>query len=276
MCERMRTIADRKDKELYKTLEEKIHKRWNRLNAPLHMATYVVNPKQYDTEKTRKRVPFSDAEVARGFMACIKKIYGDREARTLIRRQFAKFLQGRKEFGTNEENNDLSMTDPIDQWTLHGTECKELHAFATRVLSQVASSSSCERNWSIYGFIHSVKRNRLTSKRVENLVFIHSSPQLISCTQDAYKEGPSKAWDVNPEDTTLDEEGVSDGLSNLTMSDEPDDQDSRVELESEKYLREMLADDVSDEDLQSFITSVDTKAPDAGDMETLSHFCDCK
>eukprot|EP01018_Ginkgo_biloba_P039288 Gb_22197 [translate_table: standard] len=91
MCERMQTIANRKDKELYKTLEEKIHKRWNLLNKPLHMATYVVNPNWYDT-KDRKRAPFSDAEVACGFMACIKKIYGDREVGALIRRQFAKFV----------------------------------------------------------------------------------------------------------------------------------------------------------------------------------------
>eukprot|EP01018_Ginkgo_biloba_P039321 Gb_36401 [translate_table: standard] len=125
MCEQIRTIADRKDKELYKTLEEKIHKRWNLLNTPLHMATYVVNPKWYDTKKTRKRVPCSDVEVARGFMACIKKIYGGREEGVLIRRQFVKFVQGRHEFGTNEAKNDLSMTDPID-WTLHGTKSKEL------------------------------------------------------------------------------------------------------------------------------------------------------
>eukprot|EP01018_Ginkgo_biloba_P011493 Gb_23866 [translate_table: standard] len=78
MCEQM------KDKELYKTLEKKIHKRWHRLNTLLHMATYAINPKWYDTEKTRKRAPFNDEELAHGLMACIKKIYGDKEARTLI------------------------------------------------------------------------------------------------------------------------------------------------------------------------------------------------
>eukprot|EP01018_Ginkgo_biloba_P003951 Gb_13975 [translate_table: standard] len=110
------------------------------------MATYVVNPKWYDTEKTRKRAPFSDDEVAHGFMACIKKIYGDREDGALIRRQFAKFVQGWHKFGTNEEKNDLSMTDPVDCWTLHGTAFKELQAFATHVLSHVVSFSICERN----------------------------------------------------------------------------------------------------------------------------------
>eukprot|EP01018_Ginkgo_biloba_P014142 Gb_36902 [translate_table: standard] len=145
MCEQVQTIVDRKD-ELYKTLEEKIHKRWNLLNMSLHMASYVVNPNWYDTGKTKKRAPFIDAEVARGFMACIKKIYGDREEGSLIRRQITKFVQGREEFGKVDAKNDLNMTDPIDWWTLHGTESKELQAFDARVLSQVASSSSCERN----------------------------------------------------------------------------------------------------------------------------------
>eukprot|EP01018_Ginkgo_biloba_P018887 Gb_18928 [translate_table: standard] len=90
------------------------------------MAAYAVNPKWYDTGKTKKRAPFNDAEGARGFMECIKKIYGAREEGSLIRRQFAKFVRGREEFGTIEAKNDLRMTDPIDWWTLHGTESKEL------------------------------------------------------------------------------------------------------------------------------------------------------
>eukprot|EP01018_Ginkgo_biloba_P033729 Gb_05725 [translate_table: standard] len=94
MCEQVQAIVDWKDKGLYKTLEEKIHKRWNLLNKPLHMAAYVVNPKWYDTEKTKKRAPFNDVEVPRGFMACIKKIYGNREKGSLIQRQFAKFVRG--------------------------------------------------------------------------------------------------------------------------------------------------------------------------------------
>eukprot|EP01018_Ginkgo_biloba_P039286 Gb_22198 [translate_table: standard] len=79
---------------------------------PLHMAAYAINPKWYDIEKTRKRAPFSDAEVACGFMACIKKIYATE--RTLIQREFAKFVRGRQEFVMNEAKNDLSITNPID------------------------------------------------------------------------------------------------------------------------------------------------------------------
>lgn len=47
------------------------------------------------------------------------------------------------------------------------------------LLSQIASSSAVERNWSKYSFIHSIKRNKLTSKRVEKFVFVHGALQSI-------------------------------------------------------------------------------------------------
>lgn len=47
---------------------------------------------------------------------------------------------------------------------------------------------------STYAFIHSVKRNRLGSKKAENLVYIHSTLCLISQKDLGYKEGPFKRW----------------------------------------------------------------------------------
>jgi hypothetical protein len=48
-----------------------------------------------------------------------------------------------------------------------------------RVLALLPSSSSCERNWSAYGFIHNKKRNKLKAERANDLVFIFSNMQLI-------------------------------------------------------------------------------------------------
>lgn len=47
------------------------------------------------------------------------------------------------------------------------------------MLGLVASSSSSERNWSTYSFIHSLKINRFRLKKAENLVYIHSTLLLI-------------------------------------------------------------------------------------------------
>lgn len=81
----------------------------------------------------------------------------------------------------------MAHENPMGWWRLHGDEAPLLCALAIRLLSQVASSSFAERNWSTYNFIHSIKRNRLTSKRVEKLVAIHSGLHLQECKTLEYR-----------------------------------------------------------------------------------------
>ena len=69
---------------------------------------------------------------------------------------------------------------------------------------QVASSSTVERNWSTYSNIHSVKCNRLGSKKAKDLVYIHTNLHLLSRKEDGYKEGSTKLWDVAPKSANLD------------------------------------------------------------------------
>ena len=90
------------------------------------------------------------------------------------------------------------------KWTCHGANSVHLQILATRILSQVASSSTTERNWSIYGFIHSVKRNMLGSQKDEDLVYMHSNLRLVSRRGEEYTSGPHKEWDVEVENPNLD------------------------------------------------------------------------
>ena len=62
---------------------------------------------------------------------------------------------------------------------MYGVAAPELQRVAVRVLSQVVSSSACERNWSHYDFIHDRKRNRLTADRAKDLVFVFSNGRLL-------------------------------------------------------------------------------------------------
>ena len=103
-----------------------------------------------------------------------------------------------------EAMRDKTILSPIDWWNFHGGEIPNIQKLAVKILSQVASSSSAERNWSTYGFIHSVKRNRLGSKKAEELVYVHSNLRLLSHKKDEYKSGPTKLWDLEPELPDLD------------------------------------------------------------------------
>ena len=66
----------------------------------------------------------------------------------------------------------------------------------------MSSSSVAERNWSTYSFIHSVKRNKLTSKRAETFVAEHGFLRLKDRKTHEYKKSPKAQWGVGPEDLT--------------------------------------------------------------------------
>ena len=66
----------------------------------------------------------------------------------------------------------------------------ELAKVGMRVLSQVISASSCERNWSAdsaHGHIHTMIRNRLDPATTEKLVYVYSNSKMVAGTRDTDK-----------------------------------------------------------------------------------------
>ena len=61
----------------------------------------------------------------------------------------------------------------------YGAETPELQRFAIRILSQGASSSACERNWSCFDHIHSKKRNKLLYGKLGDLVYVCRNLKLL-------------------------------------------------------------------------------------------------
>ena len=53
-----------------------------------------------------------------------------------------------------------------------------------RLASLACSASACEHSWSIEGWIHSKKRNRLGQKNVERLVRAHTNLILEAVLED--------------------------------------------------------------------------------------------
>ena len=121
-----------------------------------------------------------------------------------LKNQFTSFITGSGAYGNVNALSDRGTMASLQWWGYYGAETPELQTLESRVLSQVCSSLAAKRNWSTYGFIHSVKRNRLQSTKAEDLMYIHSNLCLISRSKANYSEGPSKLWDVNPEDADLD------------------------------------------------------------------------
>ena len=81
-------------------------------------------------------------------------------------------------------------------WLVRGSSTPNVQKIALKLLGQPCSSSRCERNWSAYSFIHSLRRNKIQPQRAEDLVFVHNNLRLLSRKSDQYMKGETRLWDV--------------------------------------------------------------------------------
>ncbi|KAI3665539.1 hypothetical protein L6452_44166 [Arctium lappa] len=89
-----------------------------------------------------------------------------------------KFRDSEGSFGRSSVVASRTITRPDEWWKLFGGDTPILQKFAIRILSQTASSSGCERNWSVFERIHTKRRNRLEHQRLSDLVFVHYNLRL--------------------------------------------------------------------------------------------------
>ncbi|KAL6511649.1 hypothetical protein OROGR_021246 [Orobanche gracilis] len=133
------------------------------------------------------------------------KIGEDEEERRVFRHQLARFQGKEGIFGSLAAKIDAVTMSPISWWSTYGAETPQLSNVAIKILSQPISSSSAERVWSTYSYIHNIKRNRLNSVRADKLVYIHSNIRLISRFTSSYNDGPYRKWDIDAETSYLDD-----------------------------------------------------------------------
>ncbi|KAF5800582.1 putative HAT dimerization domain, ribonuclease H-like superfamily [Helianthus annuus] len=218
-------MKDNKYAGYFEEINQIVLARWDKMSIPLHCLAHALNPRFYDKHYLQKlapcdvkrKAPNLDVEVSDGVIEAFKKIGEDEEERSMLRAQFATFHMKKGIFSRSAAQADAVTMDAVDWWGTYGSETPELAEVAKKVLSQPISSSSAERNWSTYSYIHNVKRNRLNCNRADKLVFIHSNIRLQSRFLESYKSGPHKKWDMNPESTYI--EGSSAQLEEMVWED---------------------------------------------------------
>ncbi|KAC9430404.1 hypothetical protein E3N88_45859 [Mikania micrantha] len=141
--------------ELYKPYTDIIDARWKKLlRSSIHCAAYWLNPAfQYDKANLCKA-----PEVFNGVLNMAEKMFLDDEV--------------------TDVTTALGIFRDAEWWRLFAGDYPLLQKFAVRILSQTASSSGCERNWSVFERIHTKKRNRLEHERLNDLVFVHYNLRL--------------------------------------------------------------------------------------------------
>jgi hypothetical protein len=85
-------------------------------------------------------------------------------------------------------------------WESNACEIPELQLVAMRILSLGIANSAAERNWSVHGFLHSQRRNRLSFCKQRQLVNVHVNVSLRKKLEDL------RANRYFPSDSDSDEE----------------------------------------------------------------------
>ncbi|XP_021309461.1 uncharacterized protein LOC110432843 [Sorghum bicolor] len=151
-------------KEVIAVIDKKMK---GRLDSPLHLTAYLLNP-HYSYANP---AIFDEPTITEGFISCVETFYYHDEDK----QDQAAHVELRK--FQNREGPHLARTS---WWWLYGTEVPALQKMATRILSLTSSASGCERNWSGFEAIHTKKRNRLTTTRLNKLVYIQFNSKLLN------------------------------------------------------------------------------------------------
>ncbi|GAV74567.1 DUF659 domain-containing protein/Dimer_Tnp_hAT domain-containing protein [Cephalotus follicularis] len=171
----------------FQVVHEILIDRWNKNNTPLHCLAHALNPKV---------PPHNDREINQERTKCIRKYFPNLEKRNKVNMEYAEFIGKNGDFRDFDSIENQYAMDPKAWWVLHGACAPMLQTIALRLFAQPSSSSCAERNWSTYSCVHSMKRNKITPKRAEDLVYIHSNLRLLSRKNPQYAKGETKMWDI--------------------------------------------------------------------------------
>ncbi|KAL2962435.1 hypothetical protein AAZX31_17G143100 [Glycine max] len=130
----------------------------------LHLVYYSDN---WLNEVPNRVPPHRDDELSSQRNKCLKRYFPHVNVRTKVYEEFSKFSSCVGDFGSFDSIEDRWALDPKTWWVMHGSSTPILQKVALKLLVQPCSSSCCERNWSTYSFIHSLKRNKMDPKRVK-------------------------------------------------------------------------------------------------------------
>lgn len=189
--------------DFFDVIQKIIVDRWNKSNTPLHCLAHSLVPKYYSekwlqggSHGVRRVAPNEDEEVSLNREICFRRIFDNSEDLKRVAKEYGAFACELDYFGQTHVMASRDEEDPLSWWANYGSFTPLLQGLAFRLLSQPASSSCCERNWSTYGNILNAKRNQLTTQRTEDLVYVHNNVRMVSRKQPEYTSGPSKYWDI--------------------------------------------------------------------------------
>ncbi|KAM2682035.1 hypothetical protein EV2_013644 [Malus domestica] len=173
--ELMRVVKDELERKhgarwVVKIIEDRWYKT---LYHDLHAAAYYLNPRyQY-----RPGVG-DDGNLIRAVHNVYSKLDPASPAVGQFGNELTWFKDARRTFGEPTSVAARTNMSPTEWWIMYGTDAPTVRKLAIKVLSQTASSSACERNWSTFALIHTKQRNKLAHSSLEKLVYCYYNMKL--------------------------------------------------------------------------------------------------
>ena len=173
-----RTLASPDNEEVpYSTI---VKKRWNLMHTSCMGFAHILSPKNCDFDESM--VGTDRVDTIFQLRAFVAKYFEQLKEVEECNNQITGFLAFFALMTYNRKLEYLSRK-PLHFWAVYGKHLFPLLSkVALRVLGTPTSSAASERFWSIFAFIHSKNRNRLSVERADKLVFIYCNAGLLDNT----------------------------------------------------------------------------------------------
>ncbi|XP_061373651.1 uncharacterized protein LOC133315984 [Gastrolobium bilobum] len=169
--------------------------RWTKHSTPLHSLAHALNPKYYSekwlNEDPSRVPPHKDLEINQERQKCLKRYFPNLEDRNKINLEYVDFASISGGFRDYDAMHNWYSMEPKAWWVLHGA-CSPM--------------------------LQKIALNKMTPKRAEDLVYIHSNLRLLSRKTSQYTQWDNRMWDIAGD--TFEDVGI---LEVATLSlDEPE------------------------------------------------------
>ena len=208
-----------------KTMSEKHAARWEYLHSPFHAAGYALDPEFIELTSDLDGptmqglyTVFEKMCLRDAILASEKPDEAWRElsvdspevvSRTAqVEREFACYQRHEGIFSRPSVLANAKEMEPAAWWGMYGKHLPLLSMIATNVLGQAASASAAERNWSVYGQIHTTHRSRMAHKTADKLVFCHEAMNMQLRVQSAGWSADVERWasDEDSDDSEVEQD----------------------------------------------------------------------
>jgi hypothetical protein len=162
--------------DLVEPFEVALQNREALVASDLHYAGALLNPHFIKDMELR-----DDQNAMAGLMRVFQRLTDTAEEFQAVKAEFNLYFHTMSPYCGEHVWSSMGVKKvPHLWWFTSGSVGKLLPCIVRRILAQVVSSSSCERNWSSYSFVYSKARNRLLPSRAKDLVYVYTNSRVLN------------------------------------------------------------------------------------------------